>query len=199
MVLPMDAPLGPWFRRHPRLAIAAAVGLFAVITVARFLGGDERDATLLLLVLPVALLALAFGLRAGTIAAVGSVALVAAWVIVEDVHLSALGWLSRATPLFLLGVLIGHASDAQRRAEATAARLVVIEERQREAAEINDTIVQRLAAAKWCFENGNSDAGLEELDAVMDAGQDLVVDLLIGLGGNGAERRRVTRSPRAEV
>lgn len=196
MALPMNAPIGPWFRRHPRLAVTAAMALFAAISVARFAGGDERDATLLLLVLPVALLALAFGLVAGAVAAVASVGVLTGWVLASEVDLSPLGWASRITPLLLLGVLIGHASDSQRRAEAIAARLAIIEERQREAAEINDTIVQRLAAAKWSFETGNDQEGLDVLESVMEAGQDLVVDLLVGLGADGEGRRRITPPPR---
>jgi signal transduction histidine kinase len=195
MVLPTDAPLGPWFRRHPGLAVAAALVLFAGIALARFVAGDERDATLLLLVLPVALLALAFGLVAGTAAAAVSVGLLVGWVIASGVELSALGWASRVTPLLLLGVLIGHASDSQRRAEAMAARLAIVEERQREAAEINDTIVQRLAAAKWSLESGNNQAGVEALEEVMEASQNLVVDLLIGLGANREDRRRARPDP----
>jgi glucose-6-phosphate-specific signal transduction histidine kinase len=195
MALPMDAPLGPWFRRHPRLAVVSALVLFVGIAMGRFITGDERDATLLLLVLPVALLALAFGLLAGTAAAVGSVGLLVGWVVQSGVELSALGWLSRVTPLLLLGVLIGHASDAQRRADAVAARLAIIEERQREAAEINDTIVQRLAVAKWSVESGDNQAGVDALEEVMEASQTLVVNLLVGLGGDGIERRRARAGP----
>ena len=195
MVLPVDAPLGPWFRRHPGLAVAAALVLFLGIALARFVAGDERDATLLLLVLPVALLALAFGLLAGTAAAVVSVGVLVGWVLASGVELSALGWASRVTPLLLLGVLIGHASDSQRRAEVMAARLAIVEERQREAAEINDTIVQRLAAAKWSLESGNHEAGVEALEEVMGASQRLVVDLLIGLGGTSQDRRRAHPEP----
>lgn len=193
MAIPMDAPLGPWFRCHPRLALATALVLFASIVAARFVVGDEREATLLLLVLPVALLALAFGLRAGAAAAMVSIGVLAGWVLSSGIDLSPIGWISRVTPLLLLGVLIGHASDEQRRAAAVSARLALIEERQREAAEINDTIVQGLAAAKWSFESGNDQAGMMALESVIEAGQELVVELLLGLGGDGKERRRVKR------
>ena len=182
--------LGPWFHRHPRLAVAAAAGLMITISVLRFATGDERDATSLLMVLPIALVALTFGLRAGTLAAVGAVVVLVAWVVIEDINLSPLGWISRVVPLLLLGILIGHASDVQRRAAAVAARLGLVEARQREAAEINDTIVQSLTVAKWNVEAGNGEAGVSALEDVIEASQALVVDLLAGLDISESDRRR---------
>ena len=188
-----DAPvadLGPWFHRHPRLAVIAATGLMVGISVLRFATGDERDATSLLMVLPIALVALAFGLRAGTLAAMGSVGVLMAWVLADGIELSPLGWISRVVPLLLLGILIGHASDAQRRATALSTRLSLAEQRQREAAEINDTILQSLSVAKWSVESGNVDAGIGALEDVIEASQSLVVDLLDGLDLSKAEQRR---------
>lgn len=184
------ADLGPWFHRHPRLAVVAAAGLMIAISVLRFATGDERDATTLLMVLPIALVALAFGLRAGALAAGGAVAVLMAWVVIEDISLSPLGWIARVVPLMLLGILIGHASDSQRRAAAVAARLGRVEERQREAAEINDTIVQNLTVAKWNVEAGNGEAGISALEDVIEASQALVIDLLAGLDISESDRRR---------
>ncbi len=160
------------------------------ISILRFVTGDERDAISLLMVLPIALVALAFGLRAGALAAVGAVAVLVTWVLVEDIVLSPIGWISRVVPLLLLGILIGHASDAQRRAAAVAARLGLVEARQREAAEINDTIVQSLTVAKWNVEAGNGEAGISALEDVIEASQALVVDLLAGLDIPQSDRRR---------
>lgn len=187
---PSPTLFGPWFRRHPRLAVAAAGALFAAVVVLRFVTGDERDATGLLFVLPIALVAQAFGLRAGSLAAAGGVGLLLGWAAIEHVDLSALGWAARTIPMLLLGALIGHASDVQRHAEALATHLAVVEERQREAAEINDTIVQSLSVAKWKLEAGDVDAGIEVLDETIHAGQGLVASLLGGLGLSNGERRR---------
>lgn len=184
------ARLGPWFRRNPHLAIAAAAALFVGVFALRVLTGDERDATGLLFVLPIALVASAFGLRAGAAAAAGAVGLLAAWVAIEGVELTPLGWAARTTPMLLLGVLIGHASDTQRQAEQVATDLAVAEERQREAAEINDTLVQNLAVAKWKLESGDVDGGIEVLDETIHAGEGLVRTLLGGLGISNGERRR---------
>lgn len=188
--LPAAARFGPWFRRHPRLAIAAAAVLFALVVIVRFATGDESDAIGLLFVLPIALVAQAFGFRAGTFAASIGMGLLALWVVTDGADLSALGWAARMIPLLMLGMLIGHASDVQRHSESLATDLAVAEERQREAAEINDTIVQSLSVAKWRLESGDVDGGLDVLDETIAAGQDLVSTLLGGLRLSNGDRRR---------
>jgi hypothetical protein len=71
--------------------------------------------------------------------------------------------------------------------------LIESEISQREAAEINDSIVQGLAAAKWAFEAGASDRGLEVLDETIRTSQALVSDLLARVSA-GAAARRVSRA-----
>lgn len=186
----LPARFGPWFRRHPHLAVAAATALFAAVVVLRFATGDERDATGLLFVLPIALVAQAFGMRAGAAAALAGTGLLAAWTVVEGIDLSVLGWAARTIPMLLLGVLIGHASDVQRHAESLVTELAVAAERQREAAEINDTLVQNLAVAKWKLESGDIDAGIKVIDETIHAGEGLVGGLLGGLGLSNGDRRR---------
>lgn len=187
---PSPPLFGPWFRRHPRSAAVLSAALFAAVMVLRVVAGDERDATGLLFVLPIALVAQAFGFRAGTFAASAGMGLLALWVVADGVELSVLGWAARMIPLLMLGMLIGHASDVQRHAEALATHLAVAEERQREAAEINDTIVQSLSVAKWKLEAGDVDAGIDVLDETIHAGQGLVASLLGGLSLSNGERRR---------
>jgi hypothetical protein len=187
--------VGPWFRRHPRLAVAAALALITGITVLRFSIGDETDATALLYALPISLIALAFGLRAGTATAVVCLLLLVSWVVVAGATIGPLGWASRITPLLFLGILIGRASDVQRDADAVAIRLTVSEVRRRDAAEINDIVVQHLAAAKWRLEQGAVDEALVVLEEAMEAGQGLVCDLLVGL--DDARRRHDLQSERA--
>jgi signal transduction histidine kinase len=181
MVAPTTASVGPWFARRPALAAGSAVVLIAAITALRFTTGDESDATALLYALPIALVALAFGARAGVSASLGCLLLVISWVVISDASFGPLAWVSRIVPLLLLGILIGHASDAQREADAVATRLAIAEIRQRDAAEINDTIVQHLAAAKWMLERGSCDDAIAAVDEAMRSGQSLVSDLLAGL------------------
>src|SRR5690348_706061 len=107
----------------PRLAVPVAAALFVGITVVRFLIGDVSDAISFLYALPVALIAVTFGASAGVAAAMLAVALFGSWVAFEhpDVHL--VGWVSRATVLLLLGVLLGLTAErlraSQRRYAAT--------------------------------------------------------------------------------
>jgi hypothetical protein len=81
-------------------ALAASCLLFAGVFFLRLVDGNECDAVLLLLVLPIGLLTARFGLRAGLIAAATSLALVAAWAEIRHVDLQPLGYLTR-TVVFL--------------------------------------------------------------------------------------------------
>jgi hypothetical protein len=171
----------PWFRRYPGLAVAAGLALIAGITIVRFSTGDETDAAGLLYALPIALLAIAFGMHAGLLAALGCLSLLGTWVATTDAAFTPLGWFARVVPLLLLGVLIGRASDGLREAARVATRLAVAQARQRDAAEVNDTIVQHLSAAKWMFERGAHDEGISEVEGAITAGQSLVSELLTGL------------------
>lgn len=170
--------VGPWFRRHPTAAATVVVVLFLAVAVSQAGFGDDRDTTGLLLALPVALAGVAYGQRGGTIAAaVGAVA-IAAWGAVDGLSLTAAGWTSRVLPLALLGILLGRASDAQREAELVKVQLAVAETRRRDAAEINDLVIQRLVVAKWGIEAGRTEAALDELERVIEVTEELVCTLL---------------------
>lgn len=181
---------GPWFRSRPRATVAVACALFAAVFVLRLTVGDARDAESMLYVLPIALLAVAFGFRAGVAAGLAAVLLVAAWVWIEDVDLSLLGWISRAVPMVLLGGLLGHAADRLRRAEEDRRAVEVAAGRHRDAIEINDTIVQGMSAAKWSLEAGNLEGGLDTLTETLRLGHELVSNLLreaeMGPSSNGS-------------
>ena len=169
---------GPWFSRSAGATIAVAVALFAALFVLRLTVGDPDDAVSMLFALPIALVAVAFGFRAGILSGVAGVVLLALWVWVDDVSLSALGWVSRVTPMLLLGGLLGHAADRMRRAEDESRRLEVAAERQRDAIEINDSIVQGLSAAKWSLESGNVEGALAIVEDTLEQGHRLVSQLL---------------------
>lgn len=170
---------GPWFRRHPQYAAMVTTALFAAVTFARLLSADEADATGLLYALPVALAAMAYGRVVGTTAALCASGLLWAWVAGHpDVSLTTLGWASRIVPLVLLGVLVGAAADAVEEATAAQTALAVAEARRRDAAEVNDEILQRLAVAKWRLEGGAPDDAADLLDEAMVQAQHLVSSLL---------------------
>lgn len=169
----MEVP-GPWFRDHPRAAAALAATLFAGLFSLQVGVGGANDGLSGLFVLPIALIAIAFGASAGLGSGATAVALVVAWVLVRGVTLSPLGWVGRAVPLLLLGWLLGRASDKLRDAASRERQLVAAAVLQREAAEINDTVVQGLTVAKWLFESKDRERGLEVLSDTMATAQDLV-------------------------
>ena len=169
---------GPWFWLRPALAVAVSALLFLGIVVLRWSVGDADDAISMLYVLPVALLALSFGLRAGLGAGVFAVGLLVLWVTTSGESLSVIGWLSRAVPPLLLGLLVGAAADRIRnaaRAERHAAEVALL---QREAAEINDHVLQQMAAAKWMLEAGRTAESVDLLAEAMDTAQQLVARML---------------------
>lgn len=180
---------GPWFTERPRLAAAVVAVLFASIFALRLSVGGADEAISVLYVLPIALAAFTFGRRAGVAAGLTGVGLFGAWIWVTGESISVLGWLARATPMLLLGALVGSAADREREAAAVRRRLDAVELRQREAAEINDSIIQGMAVAKWSFEAGDPERGLDVLADTMTTAQDLVAQLL-SAGSAGALRRR---------
>jgi hypothetical protein len=190
-----SAPVGePWFRARPEFTIAVSAILFAAVFTMRLLVGDSRDAYSMLYVLPVALLATAFGRRIGTVAGVFAVGLVVLWVLVDDVSLSPMGWLSRVVPLLLLGALIGDASDRLQRAEAERARLEAGARLHQEAIEINDSLIQGMAAAKWQLEAGRTESAQATLEETIALGHKLV-SALIREAGIGSQRTGIPSRP----
>jgi len=184
----------PWFHRRLGLTIAVASALYAVVLGLQWLVAGPEPITLLFC-FPIALLAVAFGLRAGLLAGLGGIVLVAVWASVGGVELSFWGWVTRAAPMLLLGVLLGHAADQLRRSEAERNRLMAAAQRHRDALEFNDRIVQELAAAKWALEAGRPERGLDILRNTVNAAEDMVSQMLRDAdddAGGRAGRRTVT-------
>jgi hypothetical protein len=155
-----------------------AVLLFSGVLALRFADHAATDAISMLYTLPVALVALAFGRSAGMVAGATAVLLLGVWVLATGESLSILGWVSRAVPLVLLGALLGDASDRLTRAERHRLELEAAAQRQRDATEVNDTLVQGMAAAKWALESGRHESGLRTLDDTLRLGHELVSELL---------------------
>jgi hypothetical protein len=158
------------------VCVLSTAGIFAL-----HLFVADADAAVLY-VLPVALAALAFGLRPGTFAGVVASTLMVVGVLVGGQHLTALAWCSHLAPLLLLGSLAGASADRvrdARRAERYAMSVAVL---QRDAAEVNDSVVQGLAATRWLLESGRVEPALEALDETAANAQGLVSRIL-GRGG----------------
>lgn len=162
--------------------------LFAVASLLMVLDGEAVEASTLLYTLPVALIAVAFGLRAGLATGVLAVLLIVTWGVATGMQLDGVGWIARCLPELLLGFLLGDASDRLRRAEAERRSLESTALLYREAIEINDSLVQGMAAARWALEAGRADDGLKALDDTIGQAQDLVSDL-IRQAGMGASSR----------
>jgi hypothetical protein len=168
----------PWFVRRPRLTIGVAVSMYLAILLARMVLGSQADDAYLLFTLPIALLAVAFGMRVGVLAGLAGVILIIVWVEFSGAELPVIGWAARIAPMLLLGYLLGDAVDRLRRAENERRRLEASARRQRDAIEINDTIVQGLSAAKWSLESGDLDQGLTIVSDTLTLGHRLVSELI---------------------
>jgi hypothetical protein len=168
----------PWFRRRPALAVAVAGFLFAAVLALRLATTDPADAYSLLFAFPVALIAISFGVRGGVAAGAVAILLIAFWVVATDVSLSMAGWMSRSVPILLLGALLGEATDRVNRAEAEYSEMKAAALLHREAIEINDSLVQGMAAAKWTLEGGQIEAGIRILDDTIARAQELVSGLI---------------------
>jgi hypothetical protein len=173
-----DHRTGPWFWLNPALAVTVSVMLFAVVFAMQWFVGGVEDPIVMLYVLPVALLALTFDFKMGLAAGITAVGLLAVWVGASGEPLSPLGWLSLATPLVLLGALVGAAADRIRRTNQLERHATEVALLEREAAEINDTVLQQLAATKWMLESGRTDDGIALLDATMTTARQLVTRAL---------------------
>ena len=169
---------GPWFRASPLAAFVVAAVLYAGVSAQRFAADNTADASVMLYMLPVALVGLAFGRRAGALGGAVAVVLTAVWVQRVGLDLSWVGWASRTVPPLLLGVLVGDASDRLAAAEDQRRALEAAAQRHRDAAEVNDTLVQGMAAAKWAFEGGRHEAGMRTLEETLAQGHELVSKLL---------------------
>lgn len=167
-----------WFRRRPALAVAVAVGLFAGVFVLCAGSSAPTEAYSMFYVLPVALLAVAFGIRGGAVGGGVSVALTVVWAVTGDVHLGALAWVAGVVPILALGLLLGYAADRARRAEARQRDAEAAALLHRQAIEINDSLVQGLATARWALDRGRVEDGLALLDETMADAQDLVSGLI---------------------
>jgi hypothetical protein len=163
---------------RPRLAMAVSIVLFIGIFQLRWSVAGVQESITVLYVLPVALLAMTFGFRVGVGSGVLAVCLFVVWAIGNGHSLGALGWLSRVTPLLLIGALVGIATERIRDFDRVERQAIEVALLQREAAEINDSVLQQMAAAKWLLESGHVEQGIDLLEATMTTAQELVSRML---------------------
>jgi signal transduction histidine kinase len=98
-----------------RLAVLAGAAVLFVGTFAARLAIDDPDALIAnFYVVPIALVAIEFGTRAGVVAAAVALGLVFAWSAVQIVHINALGYTSRGAALLVTGAVVGRFSERLR-------------------------------------------------------------------------------------
>jgi len=176
----------PWYGEHPRSAAMLAIVLFVLVTAGHFHVDGTGEAVDILYCLPVALLAVTFGLRGGLVGACLGIGLFAVAEVIDGTgDIDATGWLTRSAGLLLLGLLLGRATDqiaaSQRMAVAAREERRAIQEtsrRQAEALEISDSILQHLAAAKWMVEQGKDEDAIAVLSSTLEKGQRMVAEML---------------------
>ena len=95
--------------------VGVAVVLFAATFIARLAIPDPGALLANFYIIPIAILAIEFGIRAGLIAAALAFALVPAWSVIDDVHVNALGYISRGAAFVVTGTVVGRFSERLRR------------------------------------------------------------------------------------
>lgn len=176
----------PWYRLYPGRAAVVAIALFVGISVLLWFNDGSGHAVVVLYVLPIALLAVTFGLWGGLGAAtVGFVVFALFEIFHSSGDIDADGWAARAIAMFLLGVLLGRATDQTIASEQAALNeqqrryeLEDVNHRYAEAIEISDSILQQMVAAKWMVERGRSDQAAEALTATIERSEEMVTALL---------------------
>jgi glucose-6-phosphate-specific signal transduction histidine kinase len=148
--------------------------MYASVFAASLWLRDASDTVLMLLIFPISLLALTFGTRVGSIAGLVAAGLVLAWTWIVGVDLSLVGWVSRVGTMLFLGVLIGDAADRLVRAEEERQALEISQLRHRQTAEVTDSLIQGMAAAKWSLESGRVDIAVRTLEETIASGQHTV-------------------------
>lgn len=94
--------------------LSAAAVLFACTFVARLAIRDPGALIANFYAIPVAVLAIEFGTRAGVLGAALGEGLTFAWGAIESVHVGALGYTARGVALLLTGAVVGHLSTRLR-------------------------------------------------------------------------------------
>jgi diguanylate cyclase (GGDEF)-like protein len=103
---------------------AGAALLLVVITGARFAVPNPVEAIGFLYVLPVCITAAELGRRAGLVVAVAAMGCIVSWIAVRHLHLGVVGFVSRATALLGVGLIVGWQREVRRHLERERERLI---------------------------------------------------------------------------
>ncbi|HEX4108636.1 MAG TPA: GAF domain-containing sensor histidine kinase [Solirubrobacteraceae bacterium] len=101
--------------RRQQTVVAVSVVLFAAVFCARLSIHDPAALIANFYTVPIALLAIEFGWRAGLLASTLAFGLVFAWRAIDAVHVDVLGYVSRGAAFVLVGGVVGYVTDQLRR------------------------------------------------------------------------------------
>jgi len=105
-----------------REAIATAAALFVAIFVVRTTVGSVADAFSFLYVIPVVLVAISLGMRAGLVVGAVAFGLSTASALIADQPTSAIGYVNRAAVFLFIGAVVGRFAEDLRALEAESNR-----------------------------------------------------------------------------
>lgn len=106
-------PVRRWSERR-LVVLAMAAALFAAVCALRQASPDGADATELLYVVPILLVALELGLVAGAVGAALALGLVGIWTLSSHANLDAVGIFTRGVAFFPVGAVAGRFADRMR-------------------------------------------------------------------------------------
>jgi signal transduction histidine kinase len=158
-LLTLGKPVRRWFERREVVLGSAALLVLATFAL-RELVSSRGEMLGLLYVIPVALVGLELGLRAGVAAALGALLLVAVRPPSSDPALDALGLVMRGIALLSVGAIAGRFSDRMRTTQArlqyhfrSAGHVLDVHERERRgiADQLHEQAAQAMAAALLLF------------------------------------------------
>jgi PAS domain S-box-containing protein len=117
-------PRGIQGGRRPRIVILVATALFALVLAALVILGSESELLAVLFVVPIALLAVEFGILAGLFAAASATAAVAGWDLLDDADLGALGYAAQIASFVGVAIAGGALSSDARQARSVQNQLI---------------------------------------------------------------------------
>ncbi len=115
-------PLRKWPKLGNAGTLVLALVLFACFFAARVADSNVSHGEATLFVIPIALLALRFGLRGGIGGALIACALTLIWGQLDSIEMNVVGYIARAVAFLVLGVLFGSFVGHRRRLEAEIVR-----------------------------------------------------------------------------
>src|SRR5215213_1761922 len=118
------SPRGIQGTRRPRVVLAVATTLFVGALLALLAFGDETELLAVLFVVPIALLAVEFGILAGLLAAALAAAALAGWDLADDVGSNALGYVAQVAAFAGVALAGGALSADARQARSIQNQLI---------------------------------------------------------------------------